>query len=249
MKLRLGQEVHSTDGPFGVLDDIVVDPDKKTITNVVVAPAHRHSQARLVPISLVTEHDDRLQVDLDEARLRGLVRVSNTDYVEVDQGLELEPGWDIGIQRLMQKPYLSYDVDLDWADERVGIIYDTVPKGQCEVRRTSDVVVGDDHVIGHVEGFVADGGDINAMVVRTGLPGFRHDVLVPMNAIARVRNDRVNLSISKHQFNLLPVAGESDDAGEPSEFAAHIDRLREQAAEIANKLARRRPGRKDRDRP
>jgi sporulation protein YlmC with PRC-barrel domain len=50
MRLQLGSVVHCPDGVYGELADVVIDPLKRQVTHLVVAPHHRHDLARLVPV-------------------------------------------------------------------------------------------------------------------------------------------------------------------------------------------------------
>lgn len=235
MKLRLGQDVHATNGLFGELGDIIVDPFSETVTHLVVEPHHKHYQARLVPISLVTEADGALTVQLDTDRLRRLETVSYSDYVKLGEAIEVGETWDIGTEDVISMPYHDVEFDMVWVDDRVGISYDRIPKGECEIRRTSEVVSRDDKVIGHVHGLMADEDHLKAVIVRSGIAGFRHDVLVPLGSVGSVRSDRVELVLTEDQFGLLPrteILGESDD-----DLKAHMIDLRHRAESAGSWVA------------
>lgn len=211
MRLRLGQQVNSTDGPFGELADIVVDPVKKAVTHIVVEPTLGYYQSRLVPIWLVTTDDtDELTVQLDEAHVRQLQRVSFSEYVQHEELIELEEGWDIGTEDVVTIPPGEDDLVLD-ADVVQASDYPSIPRTDCEIRRTSEVASVDGFVVGHVNGFLTDDDRVSAVVTRVGLPGIRHDILVPFSAIATVLTDRVELSITKQAFFDLPGTTASTD--------------------------------------
>src|SRR6478672_6727055 len=57
VRLELGSPVNCTDGPFGELADIVIDPTKRRVTHLVVAPDGDHGKAKLVPIELASAED------------------------------------------------------------------------------------------------------------------------------------------------------------------------------------------------
>ena len=236
MKLRLGQRVNATDGKFGELGDIIVDPHNKTVTHLVFEPHRQHHQARLVPIGIVTELAGELNVELDIVHLRRLQQVAVADYVPLGQPIELGEKWDVGTEDLLYTPYTSYDFDFSWYDDRVGISYDRIPKGEVEIRRSSEVATSDDHVVGHVDGLIADEDYINAVAVRVGAPGFRKNVMVPLDAVAKVRTDRVELSISREQFDLVP---RSDAMHESTDLSSHIHNLQERAQHVGTKVLRR----------
>ncbi len=204
-RLRLGEPVHTTDGPFGELADIVVDPVARTVTHLIVQPLHQHRQARLVPIWLAEAHDGIVTVHLGTKHLRQLQRVSFSDFVDVDHPIELDEQWDVGTEKIVSVPFMNVEFDLDPMLGPVEIEYDRIPKDECEIRRTSSVVTSDGYVVGQVEGFVAEGEDaLVAVMVRTGPPGFKHMVAVPMAAVRRVLTDRVELSIDRPSYRALP---------------------------------------------
>lgn len=103
-------------------------------------------------------------------------------------------------------PYESLDFDMSWSDHRVGIVYNRIPKGDCKIRRRSEVIGANKQTLGHVEGFVSDGKDLVAIAVRTGVPGFSKTILVPFGSVETVSDRRVRLSIDKAQFEFLPEA-------------------------------------------
>lgn len=203
MKLRLGQPVNSTDGLFGELGDIVVDPVARKVTHIVVEPSGQHSQARLVPIWLVSvspQDDDVLKVALASSFVRQLQRVAFADFVPADSDVAIDTSWDVGGQELIASPYWDADgVAVDHQEPGVRI-----PKGSCEIRRRSEVTTADFHVVGHVEGLVADGDDLIAVVVVTSRLGRRGHVVVPMSSVTNVFNDEILLGFDRRDFAALP---------------------------------------------
>ncbi len=204
MKLRLGQAVAATDGHFGRLGDIVVDPQAAKVTHIVLEPEQAHHQDRLVPIWLVSDRGGSLVVDLDTAHLRQLERVSVNDFLRPGETIELEDDWDIGIEEVVHIPYIAADQADSWSEDRIEVRYDRIPKGDCEIRRASKVTSSDGETVGHVEAFVADVDHLTAIVVRSGRYGFRRNVLVPFASVANVRNDHVELGIDESSFSALP---------------------------------------------
>lgn len=205
MKLRLGQPVYSTDGVFGEVGDIVIDPLERTVTHLVVEPHHQHQQARLVPIWLVSVEGDDVHVDLTAKHIRQLQRVALREFVELGQPVAVGDGWDLGTEEVLALPYWDFPGLGTVPDSGlVDVAYDRVPKGECEIRRRSEVVTSDERRIGHVEGLLADGEHLVAIVVRTGLPGLHHNVVVPISKVRDVANDRISLHLDKVEFERLP---------------------------------------------
>ncbi len=237
MKLRLGQPVHATDGEFGEVGDIVIDPLERTVTHLVVEPHRQHHQARLVPISLVTVEGDVVHVALDRAHIRQLQGVAHDDYVRFGEKLEGGEDWDVGIEDVLALPYwdseLGFDLPMD-ADQ-IDVAYDRVPKGECEIRRRSIVTTDDGRTVGHVEGFVADDDHLVAVVVRAGRPGRRHNAVVPMSTVAVVRNDEIQLGIDRERFGRMPRAdGLEGPLGEST-----VRSRRRRAAQVGKRFRQR----------
>lgn len=212
MKLRLGQPVLTTDGEFGEVGDIVVDPHQRLVTHLVVEPHGQHHRARLVPMWLVSVEGDTVRVDLDAAHVRQLQDVAYDDYIRIGEMIPVGEDWDVGTEDVLALPYWDAEADfgLHAASDRVDITYDRIPKGQCEIRRASAVITDDDHTVGHVEGFLADDDHLAAVVVRTGMPGRRHNVVVPMSQVVTVRNDQIQLGVDRHAFQRFPRAESLD---------------------------------------
>jgi hypothetical protein len=94
--------------------------------------------------------------------------------------------------------------------------FDRVPKGDCEIRRESHVVTSDDHEVGLVDGFLADESHIEGVIVMTGLPGFRHLVIVPIGSVTRVSNDRIEIGFDRAMFRRLRPVSELDGIHAPT---------------------------------
>ena len=110
VRLELGSPVNCTDGPFGELADVVIDPTKRRVTHLVVAPHGDHGKARLVPIELASEAErvrcDRIGCSLEEAGK--LEHVEEYAYIRLGESPDLEPGWDIGVESVLAQPYYGY---------------------------------------------------------------------------------------------------------------------------------------------
>ncbi len=204
----MGEAVRATDGPFGEIADIVIEPATKTITHLVVEPHGSHRLARLVPMWLVTVEDDHVTVALDAEHLIRLEQVAFSDFIEVGEQLDVGGKWDIGINDFVSLPFVDRDVAREFGSEPlptgIEVTYDRIPKGVCEVRRSSDVQTSDDHSAGHVDGFLTDGDRIVAVLVHARLPRIRRHVVVPVECINDVRNDVVCLTINRSDFRALP---------------------------------------------
>lgn len=211
MRLELGCPVRCTDEPFGELADVVIDPTKRRVTHLVVAPRHRHGLARLAPVELAGAEDGSEPAIALRCTVEETLRLPPVQEFAYRRWGDLpldDPDWDIGIETVLAQPYYEYagfggnPMDLD---PHLSIVYDRVPKGEVEIRRTSEVVSADGHRLGHVDGFLVDGDAITHVVLEHGHLFGRRDVTIPVRAVARVANDSVTLGLTKDEVNALPA--------------------------------------------
>ena len=215
MRLELGSSVNCTDGPFGELADVVIDPTKRRVTHLVVAPHGDHGKARLVPIELANTAEGEssaigVRCSLEEAGQ--LEHVEEYAYIRLGESPDLEPGWDIGVENVLAQPYYGYGTGVGYEpapaeyDPHVSVTYDRVPKGEVEIRRASEVTSADGHHLGKVDGFLVDDEDdaITHFVLERGHLWGRREVTIPINAVTSVHTDAVTLKLTKDEVGELP---------------------------------------------
>src|SRR4029453_3152569 len=110
VRLELGSPVNCSDGPFGELADVVIDPTKRRVTHLVVEPHGDHGKSRLVPIELASEAGESAAISLgcslEEAGK--LEHVEEYAYIRLGESPDLEPEWDIGVENVLAQPYYGY---------------------------------------------------------------------------------------------------------------------------------------------
>ena len=217
MRLEIGDRVRCTDGVYGDLADIVIDPLAKRVTHLVAQPEQDEGQRRLVPIELAKGRDDEqreieLECTLDEAQ--EFESVHEAAYLRLGENPAEDPDWDVGVEDVLAMPYYTdlgysgldvgpYPGDLD---SNVTRFYDRVPKGEVEVRRASAVISADGHSLGEVDGFVVDADEhITHFVLERGHLWGRNEVTIPIGAVARVESDTVHVALSKDEVGALPA--------------------------------------------
>jgi sporulation protein YlmC with PRC-barrel domain len=210
MRLEIGNRVHCTDGGYGELADIVIDPLEKRVTHLVVQPEQGEGGARLVPIQLAKGRDDEqheieLECTLDKAE--GFESVHEAAYLRLGESPAEDPDWDVGVEDVLAMPYYGLEVGPypgELASD-VTMYYDRVPKGEVEVRRASAVISADGHSLGDVDGFVVDADKhITHFVLERGHLWGRKEVTIPIGAVARVESDAVHVALSKDEVGALP---------------------------------------------
>ena len=211
MRLELGSPAACTDGLFGELVHVVVDPQTRMVTHVVVEPHHQHWLARLVPIALVAADPatQGLTLACSTAEVRRLEHVQQSAFVALGEELETDdPDWDIGVEGVLVQPYYSSDAPPPSHDAVATATYDRIPKGEVELRRASTVTSADEHRLGHVDGFLVDDDEhITHVLLEQGHLWGRREVTIPIGDVASVRPDAITLSLTKDAVGTLePVA-------------------------------------------
>jgi sporulation protein YlmC with PRC-barrel domain len=211
VRLDLGSPVHCTDGAFGELADVVIDPTTRRVTHLVVQPRRPSEPARLVPVERARggeEADATIVLDGSVAEIGRLESVREAAYLRLGEFPVEDPDWQVGIGEMLALPYyqgldavgaepVAYDDHVMWK-------YDRIPKGDVEIRRASAVTSSDGHHLGHVDGFVVDSQDrIGHLVLEHGHLWGKREVVIPIGAVARVQTDAVVLTLSKDEVGAL----------------------------------------------
>jgi hypothetical protein len=206
MRLELGSPAACTDGVFGELVDVVVDPQTRAVTHLVVEPHHRHWMARLVPIALVAADPatQGLALACTSAEARRLEHVQRSAFVALGEELEIDdPDWDIGVEGVLVLPYYGSDARPSH-DAVATATYDRIPKGEVEIRRSSTVTSADDHRLGHVDGLLVDDDEhITHVLLEHGHLWGRREVTIPIGDVANVAPDAITLSLTKDAVGML----------------------------------------------
>ena len=79
-EFTIGSEVCSSDGPFGALARVVIDPVPRALTHLVVEPTRARRKGRLVPINLAGSTSDRVAL-----------ACTATEFEELDEAEEASP--------------------------------------------------------------------------------------------------------------------------------------------------------------
>jgi sporulation protein YlmC with PRC-barrel domain len=215
MRLDLGSPVHCSDGAFGELADVVIDPTTRRVSHLVVQSRNAAEPARLVPVALAHsaagDADKTIVLDCTGAEVGQLESVTESAYLRLEEFPVEDPDWDVGVEEILAMPYYQafdsggaavlYEDHVQWT-------YDRIPKGEVEIRRASPVTSSDEHHLGHVDGFVVDEDDqITHLVLEHGHLWGKREVVIPIGAVATVATDAVVLSLSKDEVGRLESRG------------------------------------------
>jgi uncharacterized protein YrrD len=208
VRLELGGAIRTADGDARVVADVVVDGGGKRVTHLVVEPDGERSAARLVALDLVRSGSDELALTCTTEALEGMEPVRGFAYVP-EQGVP-EDGkeWSVGVEDVIVAPtYDTVGLGEQELDPNASVLYDRVPKGEVELRGSSDVYSADEHHLGTVLAIdVADGGQIASVAIRRGHLWWKREIAIPADAIASLETDLVTLGIKKDGLGSLTSA-------------------------------------------
>jgi sporulation protein YlmC with PRC-barrel domain len=209
VRLELDKPVFVDGQEVGKLGDLVIDPVAKRVTHLVVRPHHGEDTSHLVPIELAdaAAGDGKISLTCSHAEFEALPAVEEFTYLRLGEVQTDDPNWDVGVSDILALPY--YDsTGLAGPVEAVGdmgVVWDRVPKGEVELRRSSRVMSADGDYLGDVDGFLVDDGEhITHFVLERGHLWGRREVTVPIGSVASVESDVVTLSLSKDEVGALP---------------------------------------------
>ena len=213
MRLELSCPVRCSDEPFGDLADVVIDPNRRSVTHLVVEPHRQHALARLVPLDLVAAEAGshpavELRCTIDD--VRRLPPAQDFAYVLLGERLRADPEADSGIETVLAYPSyepsglggLAGDLDAHYT-----MTYDRIPKGEIELRRKSPVFADDGHQLGHVCAFHVDAdARITHVIFEVGHVLRRREVTIPAGATARLATDSITLDMTRRAVRAFPTA-------------------------------------------
>ena len=213
MRLDLGCAVHCSDGEFGEIADVVIDPTTRRVTHLVVQPHSRPESALLVPIERAragAPGESGITLDRTIAEIGQLEPVQEAAYLRLGEFPVEDPDWDVGVQDILAMPYYQdlggvSGVTVDY-DQHVTVRYDRIPKGEVELRRASAVRSSDEHHLGHVDGFAVDDEEhITHIVLERGHLWGKREIAIPIGAIAAIETDAAVLNLTKDEVGAMPA--------------------------------------------
>ena len=210
MRVELGTPVFCEDEPLGELADVVIDPDKRRLTHLVVQP-HGESLVgpRLVPIELTRSGETSKAIALRCTRedFGRLEPVRELAY-ERQGGLPVDdPDWDVGIADVLT-PAFGVPGELgSMGYPAMTMTYDRIPKDDVELRRSSRVQSSDGHDLGHVEALIVDdqNGVTHFVLQHRRLLGVRRNTTIPVKAITKIDTEVVTVGLARDQVRALPA--------------------------------------------
>jgi sporulation protein YlmC with PRC-barrel domain len=204
MEIPLNAQVECSDGIFGRSKFVLINPVSDTISHLIVKKDDVPFTEYIVPLEMIHETvAGTIRLRSTKAELERMDPFIKEAVVKDQMPERSIPfgGAIYGMQSYYYLPYVTYD----------RTVYDTVeyrdiPLGELAVRSGARVEATDGP-IGHVDEFVvnSENSRISHLVMREGHLWGQKDVIIPISAMDKVRDDVVILNIDKHQVEALPT--------------------------------------------
>ena len=199
--LVIGNEALCSDGYRGEVRAVVIDPDARTVTHIVVEPDGRVGLARLVPLDLVDATSGQIRLRCTETEFKSLDAAEETlAEFAVGQTVPVQllaPGW-----RGTGEPAEDGSEILRIPEKET---IDVVPEGEVE-EHGGDHVHAADGDTGQVRAFQLDpdSGELTHLLLREGHAWGRRDVAIPFDAVTGF-DGGISLSLTRKQIRELPA--------------------------------------------
>lgn len=212
-EFRIGAEASCSDGHCGHVSRMIVDPEARTVTHLVISPKHGHEPGRLVPLDLVETAAGEIRLSCTLAEFGRLEPAEEIDMVE---GVSYGGGYG-GAESVQGAGYTGAmgvgagisggGIGASLGHHRPTVVEDAVPIGEADVSQGEPVHALDGE-IGQVQGFLVSPDDhqVTYVLLREGHLWGRKEISIPISAVKGV-DDGVRLNITKKQVEDLPPAG------------------------------------------
>ena len=210
-RLRFGSEVSCSDGRFGELADVVIDPKRRRVTHLAVDTTELASSRVLAPIELAENPKSGSEIVLrcTMEAARKLPPVQDVVALQVgeppSEAQPDDPDWDVGVRDVSWMPQSDTGAMIDYpeSEPEMMMTYDRVPKGEVEIRRSTPVATADGDDAGRLVGLLLDGGQITHFLLRSGPLWRRRDLAAPIKALETLTTDNVTLGLTKAELREL----------------------------------------------
>ena len=210
MKLKKGADVFNAQGEkLGTLQRVIIDPDSKAVTHVVVEKGLLFSTNKVISISEFDSQDEERLVVTGSGDPDDYPAFEESQYVNLDESDR--PETDV------EGAYWYPPANLAWW--RTGAAYmgyyppmpsyvmrttQNIPEGTVALEEGAKVTSRDDKHVGNIEQVIVEPEDNRAthFVVHGGL--FSERKLIPVLWISTIGENEVHLSVGSQLLERLP---------------------------------------------
>ena len=191
--ISLGAQVQCTDGYGGNVTRLILDPQARRLTHLVVQDYTVPAVEHLAPIGRVTgTTHDQVTLDCTRETLAALEPFAVERFIRSNAS-DYEPFYAVA-------PFAKFEA------EHIPLVTEQIPPGELAIQGSAQVVATDGSA-GELSAFVVEGtsGAISSIVVRLGDWPTRREQAIPIVAIGRIDSRAIYLTLARKQVaTLLP---------------------------------------------
>ena len=199
MIISMNAEIVCTDGHYGHLDSIILNPETAQVTDLAILKDGLFTHTWLVPIAHIVDSTPSLiRLDMSVKEIADeMIPFIRTEYLSPDVP-------DVVYTTDMVWPHLMADM------EAKTIEHENVPHNERAVHRKA-VVTAENGMLGYLQDVIVDPQDwrITQIGIRAGHWYGHARLMVPTSAIDHFGEDVITLSISKEEVETLTPSLES----------------------------------------
>ena len=225
MELTSGKDIYTSDGEkVGSIERVVLEPETKEVTHVVIEKGFLFTESKVVPINMLgAETDEGIRLR-EEEFFEDLATFRETDYIPA--GLETEETRERAEKKPVEKAkeypaqfapryYWYPPVGVGWwrglgtatyvEPEYVRTVEFNIPEGTVALEEGAAVISSDDEHVGDVKQILTDPQENRAthFVISTGLL-LKERKLVPTQWVSTILEKEVYLKVSSDLIKDLP---------------------------------------------
>ncbi len=212
MRLVKGADVYSAGGDkLGTLNRVIIDPNTRKVTHLVVEKGLLFNTNKLIPIEQVdqqneekiiltsSEQDLKKFEDFEEDHFVSLDSADHPEEVGVEYAYWYPPptfaSWRSGMQ-MLYPPVPTYVVRTT----------QNIPAGTVALDEGARVMSADNKHVGDIEQLIVEpeNNRVTHMVINAGLL-FKERKLIPVNWISTIGEKEVNLSVNAGTLENVPA--------------------------------------------
>ncbi len=199
MQFKQGVRVFtSSNADVGTVDRVVLDPQTKQVTHIVVRKGFLFTEDKVVPIHFINSAtEDRVTLEDQAGDLQALPHFQESHYIPLsgeDVGTDYEPD-------LASPLFTRPDVSRRPGRLEVGR---NIPDNTVPLREGAQVISADEKHVGNIERVFTDPTDdcVSHLVIAQGLLA-RHRKVIPMTWVSSILENEIHLAVNASLLDRL----------------------------------------------
>jgi len=216
MQFKDGTHVCTADDQdVGVIDRVVLDPHSKVVTHIVIRQGFLFTEDKVIPVEFVAHADEnKVRLKQSDDQLPEFAPFEEKYYRPLDDSVDYPTGYvrpyfaypPVGTAWWGYPGYMGYTAFPAAGDFSEVRTEQNIPDYTVGLSEGAQVVSSDGEVVGELSRVYMDQASARAthIIVTKGWL-FKERKLIPTSWISQLEEQAVQLSISKHYYERLPL--------------------------------------------